>query len=50
MLQHDDRHGVRREGIEDLVRQWVFGLPMTNVVGVQTRIDDIKDVGIFPTF
>jgi hypothetical protein len=23
---------------------------MSNVVGVQARIDDIRDVGIFPTF
>ena len=49
MLQHDDRmvYGAKAS------KTWyanLFGLPMTNVVGVQTRIDDIKDVGIFPTF
>jgi hypothetical protein len=25
-------------------------MPMANLVGVQTRIDNIRDVGIFPTF
>lgn len=49
MLQHDDRmvYGAKAS------KTWyanLFGLPMTNVVGAQTRIDDIKDVGIFPTF
>lgn len=48
MLQHDDRvvYGLRAS------KTWfaeLFGLPMTNVIGVQSRIDDIRDVGIFPT-
>jgi TonB dependent receptor/TonB-dependent Receptor Plug Domain len=48
MLQHDDRvvYGLKAS------KTWfadLFGLPMTNVIGVQSRIDDIRDVGIFPT-
>jgi TonB dependent receptor/TonB-dependent Receptor Plug Domain len=48
MLQHDDRvvYGLKAS------KSWfteLFGLPMTNVIGVQTRVDDIRDVGIFPT-
>ena len=48
MLQHDDRMVYGAKGS----KTWsttLFGLAMTNVVGVQTRVDDIKDVGIFPT-
>jgi hypothetical protein len=49
MLQHDDRvvYGFKAS------QSWFtsfLGAPTTNVVGVQARIDDIKDVGIFPTF
>ena len=49
MLQHDDRvvYGVKAS------QTWytILGnLPMSNVVGVQVRVDDIRDVGIFPTF
>jgi hypothetical protein len=49
MLQHDDRvvYGVKGS------RSWfasIAGSPMTNVIGVQVRVDDIRDVGIFPTF
>lgn len=49
MLQHDDRvvYGFKAS------KTWftsIFGAPMTNVVGVQARIDDIRDVGIFPSF
>jgi hypothetical protein len=49
MLQHDDRmvYGFK------VSKTWygnLCGLPMVNVVGVQTRIDDIKDVGIFSTY
>ena len=48
MLQHDDRvvYGFKAS------KTWLsslFGAPTTNVVGVQARLDDIKDVGIFPT-
>ena len=48
ILQHDDRvvYGVKGS------KTWFadfFGLRMTNVIGVQTRLDDIRDVGIFPS-
>jgi hypothetical protein len=49
MLQKDDRvvYGFKAS------KSWfptVAGFPMSNVIGIQARIDDIKDVGIFPTF
>lgn len=49
MLQHDDRvvYGFKTS------KTWfttVGGLPMTNVIGVQARLDDIRDVAIHPTF
>jgi outer membrane receptor protein involved in Fe transport len=49
MLQHDDRvvYGFKAS------KTWfttLAGLPMTNVVGLQARIDDIRDVAIHPTF
>jgi outer membrane receptor protein involved in Fe transport len=49
MLQHDDRviYGVKAS------KTWfttVAGVAMSNVVGLQARVDDIRDVGIFPTF
>jgi TonB dependent receptor/TonB-dependent Receptor Plug Domain len=49
MLQHDDRvvYGVKGS------KTWygdLFGHPTSNVIGVQARVDDIRDVGIFPTF
>lgn len=49
MLQHDDRvvYGVKAS------RTWfasIAGVPMINVIGVQARVDDIRDVGISPTF
>ena len=49
MQQHDDRvvYGLKAS------KTWftaLFGAPATNVIGVQARIDDIKDVGIFPSF
>ena len=49
MLQHDDRvvYGLKAS------KSWfgeLFGLPVTNLIGVQTRVDDIRDVGIFPAF
>ena len=48
-LQHDDRvvYGFKAS------KSWItslLGAPTTNVVGVQARIDDIRDVGIFSTF
>ena len=49
MLQHDDRvvYGFKAS------KSWfghLFDLPLTSVIGLQTRVDDIRDVGIFPTF
>ena len=49
VLQHDDRviYGLKAS------KSWfgdLFGLPMTNLIGLQTRFDDIRDVVIFPTF
>ena len=49
ILQHDDRvvYGFKAS------KSWfttLLGAPTTNVIGVQARVDDIKDVGIFPTF
>jgi outer membrane receptor protein involved in Fe transport len=49
MLQHDDRvvYGFKAS------KTWfasLGGVAMTNVVGAQARIDDIKDVGIDHTF
>jgi hypothetical protein len=49
MLQHDVRLVFGLKGS----RTWtgsVGGLPMSNVVGLQSRVDDIRDVGIFPTY
>jgi len=48
MLQHDDRvvYGFKAS------KSWftsLFGAPTTNLIGIQARIDDIKDVGIFST-
>ena len=49
MLQHDDRivYGAKGSGT------WVTDLggsrQMTNIIGGQFRLDDILDVGIFPT-
>ena len=49
MLQHDDRtvYGFKAS------KTWfstLAAMPMTNVVGVQARVDDIGDVGISPSF
>ncbi len=49
MLQHDDRvvYGIKGS------KSWFAHLrsaPMINLVGIQARADDIRDVGIFPTF
>jgi hypothetical protein len=49
MLQHDDRVVYGLKGS----RTWfasIAGAPMINVIGVQARVDDIRDVGISPTF
>jgi hypothetical protein len=48
MLQRDDRvaYGLKAS------KTWyptIAGFPMSNLVGVQARVDDIRDVGIFPT-
>ncbi len=48
MLQHDDRvvYGLKAS------KTWdgkLAGMPMSNVVGLQARLDDIRDVGIFHT-
>jgi hypothetical protein len=48
MLQHDDRIVYGFNG----AKSWftaLFGAPTTNLIGVQARIDDIKNVGIFPS-
>jgi outer membrane receptor protein involved in Fe transport len=49
MLQHDDRvvYGFKTS------KTWfstLAGLPMTNVVGLQARLDNIRDVAIDPTY
>jgi len=49
MLQHDDRvvYGFKAS------KTWfttLAGVPMTNVVGLQARLDDIRDVAIHPTY
>jgi hypothetical protein len=49
MLQHDDRvvYGIKGS------KTWftsLWGSSMTNLLGVQARVDDIKDVGIDYTF
>lgn len=49
MLQHDDRvvSGFKAS------KSWygtLLGLPVSNVIGLQGRLDDIFDVGIFPTY
>jgi hypothetical protein len=49
MLQHDDRVVYGLKGS----RTWfgtLAGISMSNVIGLQTRVDDIFDVGIFPTY
>jgi hypothetical protein len=49
MLQHDDRVVYGLKGS----RTWfgtLAGISMSNVIGLQSRVDDIFDVGIFPTY
>jgi hypothetical protein len=49
MLQHDDRVVYGFKGSKTWYTQFL-DLPMSNVIGAQARIDDIRDVGIFSTF
>ena len=49
MLQHDDRVIYGFKGSKSWFTD-LMDVPMSNVLGVQARIDDIRDVGIFPTF
>ena len=49
MLQHDDRVVYGFKASESWFTSFL-GAATTNVMGVQARIDDIKDVGIFSTF
>jgi hypothetical protein len=49
MLQQDDRVVYGFKGSKSWFTS-LAGAPTTNVIGVQTRVDDIKDVGIFSTF
>jgi len=49
MLQHDDRvlYGLKGS------KTWfgsLAGASMSNAIGLKARVDDIRDVGIFPTF
>jgi outer membrane receptor protein involved in Fe transport len=49
MLQHDDRvvYGFKASNT------WytaLAGAPMSNLIGLQARLDDIRGVGIFPTY
>ena len=48
MLQHDDRVVYGFKGSKTWYIEF-FGLRMSNVIGAQARIDDIRDVGIFST-
>lgn len=49
MLQHDDRVVYGLEGAKTWFTS-LWGLPMSNQVGAQLRLDDIGDVGIDHTF
>jgi hypothetical protein len=49
MLQHDDRVVYGFKGSQTWFTS-IAGLPVTYVVGVQARLDDIRDVGISATF
>jgi hypothetical protein len=49
MLQHDDRMVYGFKGSKTWYTE-LLGLPMSNVIGAQARIDDIRDVGIFPGY
>lgn len=49
MLQHDDRVVYGFKGSKTWFTQ-IAGIPISNVIGLQARVDDIRDVGIFPTY
>jgi outer membrane receptor protein involved in Fe transport len=49
IAQHDDRYVYGFKGSKTWFTR-LFGLPSTNVLGVQARIDDIRNVGIDRTF
>ena len=49
MLQLDDRVVYGFKASKSWFTSWL-GVPTTHLVGVQARIDDIKEVGIFPSF
>jgi outer membrane receptor protein involved in Fe transport len=49
MLQHDDRVVYGFKGSKTWVSQ-IAGMPVSSVIGVQARVDDIRDVAIDPTF
>jgi TonB-dependent receptor-like protein len=49
MLQHDDRVVYGAKASKTWYTQ-LAGMPLTNLIGLQTRVDDIRDVGIFPTY
>jgi hypothetical protein len=49
MLQQDDRVVYGLKGSKTWFSN-LAGLPMSNVIGLQARVDDIRDVGIFPTY
>ena len=49
MLQHDDRVVYGFKGSKTWYTT-LFGLPMSNVIGAQARVDDIFDVGIFSSY
>ncbi len=49
MLQHDDRVVYGAKG--STTRDGSLGVfPMTSVIGLEARVDDIRDVGIFSTY
>jgi TonB dependent receptor/TonB-dependent Receptor Plug Domain len=48
MLQTDDRIVYGFKASKTWLRTFA-GFPMSHVIGIQGRVDDIKDVGIFPT-
>jgi hypothetical protein len=49
MLQRDDRIVYGFKGSKTWYTE-ILGFPMSNVLGAQARVDDIRDVGIFSTF
>jgi hypothetical protein len=49
VLQHDDRVVYGLKGSKTWYSE-LAGRAMSNVIGLQLRVDDIRDVGIFPTY